>query len=211
MEAIQLSDRFGAVDAAELPRLYVEAKDRLAKCESVDECRSWADKAEAIRSYARQAKDDELMAAAMRIKSRAVERLGSLLEDLEKAQGRRRDLLPASAPSSPRQAAREAAGISEKQAAQAQAVARFAEADPEQFSALVEGERPATVTELAKRGRRKIARKDAPACRRDLRQMAALVRRLSQRPVAELVADTTSRRDIAAVIAWVDSIRAEVV
>ena len=48
------------VAKARLPKSYREAKAALAKCESVDECAEWADKAAAIASYARQADDLEL-------------------------------------------------------------------------------------------------------------------------------------------------------
>src|SRR5262245_38639552 len=44
--------------AAQLPAAYEAAKDALAKCDQVDECKDWADKAAAIASYARQAHDD---------------------------------------------------------------------------------------------------------------------------------------------------------
>ena len=42
-------------DEAALPVRYEAAKRELAECERVDECASWAKKAAALASYARQA------------------------------------------------------------------------------------------------------------------------------------------------------------
>ena len=151
--AIRLQKTFGGVGNARLPDLYVQAKAGLAQCERVDECKEWADKAEAIRSYARQAHDDALMKTAMRIKGRAVQRLGTLLEDLERAGGLGgRPQNGSGTP--PVSQVRAAAGVSNHQGKQAQAVARFAKNNPERFETMVERETPATVTELAREGRK---------------------------------------------------------
>lgn len=204
--AIQLTKQFGSVANAALPDLYVQAKAGLAQCVRVDECKSWSDKAEAIRSYARQANDEELMHTAMRIKGRAVERLGALLEELEKSKGGRpRDEKQGEAPDpvSPRQRAVSAAEISEHQAKQAQAVARFAKTDPERYEAMVDAPKPATVTELAREGR-----KPAPAPKTDhlrgatpkdfarttvaqgeIRDMARMVESIAPALVAQTAAD----------------------
>lgn len=154
--AVRLPRALGAVDSARLPELYANAKEGLVNCYRVDECKAWADKAEAIRSYARQAKDDEMMKTAMRIKGRAVQRLGELLEALEKAQPKpgTNNQVRAPEPSSPRQVAAASAGLSKQQAHQAQAVARFHKAEPEKFEAMIERSRPATVTQLAQLGRK---------------------------------------------------------
>ncbi len=86
----------------------------------------------------------ELMRTAMRIKGRAVERLGSLLEELEKDRGGRpKTACDAASSLSPRQQAQAEAGISPNQAARAQAVARFAKQEPERFEKMVEGHKPA--------------------------------------------------------------------
>lgn len=156
--AVRLQHQFGGVGNARLPELYVQARNGLAQCVRVDECKEWSDKAEAIRSYARQAGDDELMRTAMRIKSRAVERLGSLLEQLEAAKNHhdlatRSDTLPS------RAQARKEGGLSKHEAKQAQAVARFASKEPERFETMVERDKPATVTELAREGRKPAPKK----------------------------------------------------
>jgi hypothetical protein len=45
-----------------LPATYVEAKSKIAVCARIDECKSWADKAVALKSYAKQMKDRSLAA-----------------------------------------------------------------------------------------------------------------------------------------------------
>ena len=49
-----------SVKNAPLPVKYEHARAALAECQSVDECQTWAKKAEALASYARQADDDSL-------------------------------------------------------------------------------------------------------------------------------------------------------
>jgi len=51
----------------------------------MDECKSWADKAEALSSYAKQANDNTLHRLADRIQARAIRREGELLEEIEAA------------------------------------------------------------------------------------------------------------------------------
>jgi hypothetical protein len=63
-----------AITSAKLPASYAAAKVALSECTAIDECQTWADKAEALASYARQAKDDELRKMADRIQARAVRR-----------------------------------------------------------------------------------------------------------------------------------------
>ena len=69
------------VENALLPETYKHAVDALARCESLDECKSWSDKAAALSSYAKQADDPELENMARRIRARAVRRCGELLEN----------------------------------------------------------------------------------------------------------------------------------
>ena len=52
---------------ASLPVSYENARNALANCQAVDECKEWADKAAALASYAKQADDDELYMMARRI------------------------------------------------------------------------------------------------------------------------------------------------
>lgn len=74
-----------AVPNAQLPRVYEAAREALATCQNVDECKDWADKAAALASYAKQSQDDSLMVMAQRIKARAVRRAGELLAQIEPA------------------------------------------------------------------------------------------------------------------------------
>ena len=45
---------------ARLPEGYETAKRALAACADIDECKDWADRAAALASYAKQAKDTTL-------------------------------------------------------------------------------------------------------------------------------------------------------
>ena len=75
------------VSRARLPAAYQYAQKAMAKCAQIDECKSWADKAAALASYARQAKDNTLRVLAERIQARAVRRCGELLEAVPSGQG----------------------------------------------------------------------------------------------------------------------------
>lgn len=75
------------VETAQLPALYETAKIALSECSRIDECQQWADKAAAMASYAKQAKDETLQRYAERIKARAITRCGELLKAIEPASG----------------------------------------------------------------------------------------------------------------------------
>jgi hypothetical protein len=135
---------------AQLPALYEAAKQALAQCVEIDECREWANRSEAMASYARQANDETLFNHARRIKARAVERTGELLKEIVPATGAHRkndgaDIL------SRKDAAREA-GLSDRQRVTA---IRVANIPKDQFEALVESDRPPSVDQLADLGKRK--------------------------------------------------------
>lgn len=134
---------------APLPATYEAAKKALALCASMDECQDWANKAEAMASYAKQAKDETLRSMADRIRSRAVRRLGELLKMYD-SQGQRTDLPKENALQklTQEQAATEA-GLSEHQRKLAVRVANVAEPV---FNEAVEAARPATVAQLAEMG-----------------------------------------------------------
>ena len=153
--------------SARLPVNYQHAREALAQCEQIDECKDWADKAAALASYAKQADDESLFKTAMRIKGRAVQRVGQLLQAIEASKGGQPThkptgrgvppsrIEPPTPPPSPapertRAAAAAAAGLSKDQAKQAIRVASIPE--PE-FEAAIEADDPPTVTELAERGR----------------------------------------------------------
>src|SRR4249920_1073731 len=74
---------------ARLPVRYATACSALAECAALDECQAWADKAEAMASYARQARDDTLRKMADRIQARAIRRCGELLKQVPASAGGR--------------------------------------------------------------------------------------------------------------------------
>jgi len=137
-----------SIEAAPLPALYEHAQQALAECSRIDECFAWANKAEAMASYARQAKDDSLRKMADRIQARAIRRCGELLRQIPSATGAHMKQEGALLLS--RTQAAEDAGLSEHQRKTALRVAAIPE--PE-FTAAVESEAPPTVTALADRGR----------------------------------------------------------
>lgn len=137
-----------------LPMTYVEAKASLTKCERVDECKQWADKAKALASYAKQMKDQSLENMAQRIRDRAVRRGGELLLQV-KAKGERTDKLRGGASPKSRKAAAQKAGLSPDQAKQ---MTRTASVAPDTFESMVEASKPATVEQLAAVGTKKSER-----------------------------------------------------
>lgn len=93
---------------------YDAACKALAAAKRVDEVKSIKDKAEALRAYARQAKNPQLEADAWEIRKRAEDKLGELSAGLEKAPGQgghKRKALPKGGKSLKRQALK-SAGIS---------------------------------------------------------------------------------------------------
>jgi hypothetical protein len=140
-----------AIRDAKLPGAYVKAKDALEKCEKLDECKDWADKAVALASYARQAEDDSLRKLSTRIQARAIRRCGEILKKIEAAKNQHDAKARAGrgAPTS-RRAAAKAAGLSKDQQVQA---ARVASIPKGKFEREVESDDPPTVTKLAEMGK----------------------------------------------------------
>lgn len=131
-----------------LPPTYESAKAVLAECERIDECLEWANKAEALASYARQAKEDSLRKIADRIQARAIRRCGELLREYD-GTGNNQHTEGGHGKQTQRQAAGDA-GLSEHQ--QLQAV-RVAGVPPDDFEAAVESNEPPSVTQLAEQGK----------------------------------------------------------
>lgn len=196
-----------AVADAPLPKVYEGARTALAECNRIDECQSWADKAAALASYARQANDDSLLTLAQRIQGRAVRRAGELLKQIPdgKRQGRNQHgegnkdgltTLPT------RTEAAEEAGLSLHQQRTAM---RVAEVPADEFEAAIESDDPPTITEIAEAGRKK--RPITPLGGRSASQFnqalhfVALVRRY---------ADALSAQGLAVVDCLDDGERAEV-
>jgi hypothetical protein len=128
-----------------LPVVYQKAKIALEECTRIDECQEWADKAEILASYGKQASDDSLRKMADRIQARAIRRCGELLKEIEARSGARTDLGPAQT----RGSVAAKAGLSDKQKKTA---LRVANVPSDSFEQQVESENPPTVTELANQG-----------------------------------------------------------
>jgi len=149
-----LRGRLPATTHAQLRATYEAAKTALTTCEKIDECQDWADKAAALASRARQIHDSELEDMARRIRARAIRRSGELLRQIEPSKGgrplanQRPETKDTGVPSSRIQAARDA-GLTERQSKTALRVANVPETE---FEDAVETEKPALISELAKRG-----------------------------------------------------------
>lgn len=134
---------------ARLPQSYESAKNALSHCVALDECKSWADKAAALASYAKQANDEELLKMATRIKGRAIRRAGELLQQIEPGQGARDGKREEGARPPLRGEVARDAGMSSHQAKQA---VRVANVPREDFDRQVESDRPPTISQLAQQG-----------------------------------------------------------
>jgi hypothetical protein len=141
-----------ATSKARLPDRYEHAKTALAECSNIDECKDWADKAEALASYAKQSKDTELRKMCDRIQARAIRRCGELLKALDRPEhcGRPSKNGDGSGPISVREAATEA-GLSSRQ--QKTAV-RVANVPARSFEKQIESDDPPSVPVLAEQGKR---------------------------------------------------------
>jgi hypothetical protein len=133
---------------ARLPQAYEAAKQALANCASVDECKDWADKAAALASYAKQANDEDMMKQATRIRDRAIRRMGEVLKQFDDRGRPSENKVDDHRNLSQREAA-ENAGISPHQ--QKQAV-RVANVPAEDFERQVESDKPPTISQLAQQG-----------------------------------------------------------
>lgn len=138
-----------SIAQARLPATYENAKSALASCASIDECQDWANKAEALASYARMADDDALRVLADRIQGRAVRRAGELLKTFNNQGARTDQLIEGAHKKSQGEVAREA-GMSRHQAVTA---VRVANVPTETFEREIESSVPPSVTKLAEMGR----------------------------------------------------------
>lgn len=137
---------------ARLPIVYEAAKTALANCASIDECKDWADKAQALASYARQSEDATLEKFALRIRARATRRCGELLKQFNTGpKGGRPKNTDDAVSVSQRQAAHDA-GIKERQ--QVTAV-RVANVPAEDFDRQLDSNSPPSLTKLAEQGKAK--------------------------------------------------------
>jgi hypothetical protein len=140
---------FPRVRDAQLPARYEELCREIAECVRLEECHEYQSQAAALAAAARRMADERLLDFAVRTQVRATRRCGELLLEIAGAQGARTDLEPSAGARTRLQAATEA-GLSRHQMVQAIRLARLPDAE---VDAAVEASSPATVTELAARGR----------------------------------------------------------
>jgi len=140
------------VENAKLPAIYEAARSAIAECARIDECRNWANKAEALASYARQSNDHTLRRYCDRIQARAIQRCGELLRQIpDNNRGRPANVIHEGALTNlTRSAAAREAGLSDHQRVTA---LRVANVPRPEFEAAVESHNPPTVTQLAERGK----------------------------------------------------------
>ncbi len=136
--------------SAPLPQKYEAARAAIAECERIDECKTWSDKAAAMASYARQAKDDSLRVMAVRIQARAERRCGELLKQIPRADETTRYGQVGTRPPVTRTQAATEAGLSDHQRKTALRVAAVPAAA---FETQVESPRPPSITQLANLGK----------------------------------------------------------
>lgn len=152
MQPAMLPANLPSIVNAKLPATYKAATEAIAECAHIDECKDWADKSEALASYAKQAGNDDLRKMADRIQARAIRRCGELLREIPRASGTRTDIEPSR--DTPTRLTRTAvateAGLSRDQRVTA---IRVANVPAEEFTAAVESDDPPTVTALAERGK----------------------------------------------------------
>ena len=133
---------------ANLPAKYEAAKMAIMECFHTDECQDWADKMQALASYARQSQDYEMEKTALRIRARAIRRGGEILKETE-AKHTGRIKANADPNSNTRKAAAEDAGLS---ARQAKTMIRVSNVPNEIFEEQIESDTPPTITSLAQQG-----------------------------------------------------------
>ncbi|HWH38397.1 MAG TPA: hypothetical protein VNU21_01060 [Usitatibacter sp.] len=137
------------------PQTYLEARNALARCELVDECKDFADKAAAIEVYARQSKDDSLVIMAQRIQARAIRRMGELLAEIPERRGKNIESVRAQT----RTAKAVEAGLSVHQRVTA---ARVSSIPSETFEQLIESQTPPRITALSRIGKKPRANTKKP-------------------------------------------------
>lgn len=115
MPNIALPVKGSNILGARLPETYQHARTAIEKCSRLDECKDWANKAEAIASYAKQADDPTLRRCADRIQARAIQRCGELLKEIPAKAGSKYEVGGRVSTSSERARAASDAGLSTDQ------------------------------------------------------------------------------------------------
>jgi hypothetical protein len=204
-------------ESAQLPQRYEAARTAIAECDRIDECKTWSDKAAALASYARQAKDDSLAIYARRIQARALRRAGELIKQIEPARGANQNIQDGAVPKVTRESAARDAGLSERQRKTALRVATVPGGD---FDYAIESQDPPTVSKLAALGTQSRPapidnpRQVIPADRSEVLEALKAVAEFCQfcdrvDPVRVAVAlgweiAQTSRAEVAVIDGWLD-------
>ncbi len=141
-----------SIAQAKFPISYTAAKTALAKCNKLDECSEWANKADAMASYAKQADDKSLYNMAVRIRARAIRRCGELLQKIESNKGGRPKKTSVHKVWVSKKAVATKAGLSHKQQHTAQ---RLSKVPVEEFEEDIESDNPSSIAELAAKGTKK--------------------------------------------------------
>jgi len=207
---------------------YESAKLAIAACATADECKEWQNRAAAMKEYARQANDEEMVAHAHRIKARAIFRCGELALEVPKASGgdRRSSEIkkgPRSHFEKPvtREQFGEEAGLSTDQLKQAM---RFAKVPKKEFEAAVDARKPMAFKDIEALGTKRKPTIDlgtrSPADYREMTQGFGMVRHFAEniekRNIAAMVRGSraTDRRaclkNIEACQKWLSQLKKEV-
>jgi hypothetical protein len=149
------STNLPAIAPTGFPMAYEAAKLAIQKCESPLECRTMADKAAAMRVYARMRDDKELHNRAVRLQAWADRRWGEL--DKELNPDRRQENLKQNQTPDRKAHARpigETVSLTDGTTEYQRKISRRIAAIPEaEFTRQVESENPPTVTQLANQGK----------------------------------------------------------
>lgn len=182
-----------------LPATYTAARKALAQCSRVDECQEWANKAAALASYARQAKDESLRRMADRIQARATRRCGELLKQVPKGNGGHNT--DSHTVNANRREAAKAAGLNSGQAARAINVANVPE---KEFERLVESDPPTPMHKIAELGvnhRNLLPPLDVSA----IRKFANFCGKTDAATYAASVSDPELKKELTALVGEIDS------
>lgn len=171
---------------------YDAACRALAEAKSIDEAKDLRDKAEAMRAYAKQAKNKQLEVDAAEIRIRAERRLGEMIAAQKATVGMAKGGQPYQATGSvaapvERPATLAEAGIDKKLSARAQKMAAVPEAEFEsmvgEWRDRVEAENERVTTNLLKAGEKRLSRDEREA------DLAARIKALPDRKYGVIYAD----------------------
>jgi len=214
-----MTPKIQSVRDAKLPATYVNAQRALADCSRLDECKTWADKAAAMASYAKQSQDETLMKTAIRIQARAIRRCGELLKQIEGGSTAHRRRVAPDPSTSTRKGSAYSAGLSDRERKTAIRIANVPKAD---FERAVESNSPPSLTELSEAGKREAANREyltspkppgfkhATALLGTLRDFTEFCNKADAALVAEALSKREAKRalrDMETITTWLKSLK----